>query len=701
MDKNRKKRIRRYLSWCALAALVVLLAVMPLLAAEESTEDGPKASILSGTVQTRSIETRLIGGGQLASANAQSLTIPAQVKLKEYLVGNGDTVKKGDAIALVDRVSAMSAIAQVQEALEELAEEITSASTETASTQVTAQAGGTVKRIYAQTGDDVQDVMLEHGALAVLNLDGLMAVQIARSTSLRPGDVVCVQLSDDTEVDGKVESNRDGILTVTIEDKGYAMDEMVRVATEDGDRIGSGPLYLHSRWNAVAYSGTVSYISVSEGDTVYSGRTLMRLEDTGKTAQYQKLVAQHQEYEDLLGELFTLYHSQTVTAPCDGIVTGVDENGAFLLSDTGEGWTLTLLGDTESQPPEESQPEPITYQGYVALVSAEGLDGLILKVNPTILTLTDLNDLSGVPLDTQAMTEEQIYEGDRTIYTVAEGEWTATGTAAQGDILLFLVDSNGYSWILKVGAAEQPEPELPEEPEASEPTQPTQPEQPGQGELPEGTDTPQQQIPTGGVGGMGGMGGMAGIGGMFGGMQEEEESLYSLETISIASVTSQERMTLEITIDEQDITKVYVGQEAMVTVDALEGETFRAVVSSIANTGENAGGSSKFAVELTLDKSGDMLPGMNAAVVLTLSVQENVPAVPVAALGEENGETVLYTAYDEKNQTLTSPVIVSTGVSDGEYVQILEGIAEGTTFYYSYYDTLEESRTPESGMSFR
>ena len=40
---------------------------------------------------------------------------------------------------------------------------------------------------------------------------------------------------------------------------------------------------------------------------------------------------------------------------------------------------------------------------------------------------------------------------------------------------------------------------------------------------------------------------------------------------------------------------------------------------------------------------------------------------------------------------------VTVGVSDGETVQILDGITQGQTYYYAYYDTLEISYTPDFG----
>ena len=157
-----------------------------------------------------------------------------------------------------------------------------------------------------------------------------------------------------------------------------------------------------------------------------------------------------------------------------------------------------------------------------------------------------------------------------------------------------------------------------------------------------------------------------------------------------------------ILLDEQDISRLYGGQAAMITVDALGGEQFDASVTQIAGTGENSGGSSKFTVELTLEKSGEMLPGMTASAFITVDTALNVPCVPVAALDQDGTKTIVYTSCDETGSTLGTPVAVTTGASDGEYVQIVEGLSEGQTCYYAYYDTLAESNAPkQSGISFR
>lgn len=687
MNRSKKRTIKRTLLLLLLTALVILLAVLPMLATEDE-EDGPSASILSGTVTTGQLSGVIRGGGTLTGEEAVEISIPSGVLLTEFLVSNGDTVSEGDAIALADRVTVMSAIAQVQETLEYLNEEIEDARGDEVSSTVTAQAGGRVKLIYAEPGDDVQDVMLEHGALAVLSLDGMMAVDISRSSDLSAGDSVIVTLSDGTEITGWVESNLGGTLVITVTDEGYAVGETVMVKTEDGDRLGSGQLYIHNAWNATAISGTVSKVHVSEETAVTEGRTLFTLTDTEYSAQFVSLCAQRREYEALMLELFRLYQDLTVTATCGGAVSGVDADSASLLSATGQGWSLSLLVNAPNG--DDSQ----EYHNYLATVAALGENGWAVSVSPENLPVTDYKLLEEMTLDTTLCTELALYSGTAPIYELVEGQWQQVDAAsvAAGDTLLFAVDVNGSCvWIIRVEKAEIPS-DVPGADTEGTPDAPAQDDDTPEEETGDASDT---QLPQGDT-----MGGFTG--GFSGGtVQEEAFEMYSLERTGIASVTAQNTMTISITVDELDIGKLSLGQTASFTVDALKGETFTAQVSEISSTGESSGGNSKFTVTLTLDRAEDMLSGMNAAVEIPLEGTSSGLLIPVEALSEEGTATVVYTAYDESTGQLLSPVTVETGASDGKSVLILSGLQEGDTFWYAYYDTLDIETAPaDTGSSF-
>ena len=157
-------------------------------------------------------------------------------------------------------------------------------------------------------------------------------------------------------------------------------------------------------------------------------------------------------------------------------------------------------------------------------------------------------------------------------------------------------------------------------------------------------------------------------------------------------------MTLDITIDELDISALQVGMSAQVKIDALGGEKYTATITEIGNTGTSNGGNSKYTVELTMDRAGNMLDRMNATATIVLSTTSEVLTIPADALVETGNQTVVYTGYDEESDTLLNPVAVTVGNSDGETVEILEGLANGQTYYYAYYDTLEISFAPDFGV---
>ena len=858
---EQKKQRRKIITWALAAVVVFLLAVMPVLAAKNDAAQEQTASILTGTVEYGSIDTQIIGGGQLASEAAMKLQIPEAVKLTEYLVGNGDTVSKGDAIAKVDRVSVMTAITGVQETLDELSKEILYASDDQAATAVKAEVGGRVKVIYAEAGESVQDVMLTYGALAAISLDDVMAVKIQRKSQLDAGDTVCVAFSDGTETEGRVEQNLEGILTITMDDDDYAVGAEVTVLTEDGDRLGRGELYIFNQWNATAYSGTVSGILVKEGTKLYSGQEMIRLDNPGHTSEFQRLIDKRQEYEKLMQELFRMYRTESITAPCDGIVTGVDKDGAFLLADAGDGFVVNLLTTLVSGRKD-------LFEAYGVRVEAVTAEGMRMQVNGKRTWVEDLSDLSSISVNQKKMTQPWDYTGDTTVYVQTEdGILRADGTAKPGDILLAVGDAENVRWFVRAEASGEKQDDLQgtvgvsllsavssdieltltsnqqwtakefgtayltakqngkeiegdwyiessgfelsisgnilsgtptaagtylvtvvfsseEEQilqkatftiEVAEPYEIITTQIPDgkvgeaykftmqvsgssagiwkaenlpgglaiheeTGEISgvpvmaasftvkityqdaqKGTLTKEYQMKitgeqapgagggfpggsmSGGMGGgmPGGMGGGMPSGGMSGGMSgamaPEEDPYYSLEKLTIASVTSQEHMTVEITVDELDISSIYIGQSATVTMDALAGETFAATVTKIANSGENEGGNSKFTVELTLEKSGDMLPGMTASARIVLDTVENALCIPAAALSEEDGKLVVYTSYDPENGVLGTPVEITIGAADADTVQVLSALEAGSTFYYAYYDTLETEGMPPMG----
>lgn len=198
--------------------------------------------------------------------------------------------------------------------------------------------------------------------------------------------------------------------------------------------------------------------------------------------------------------------------------------------------------------------------------------------------------------------------------------------------------------------------------------------------------------------GGGGGGGMSFGGSSVSGTVEEEQEA-TLATTLIASVVPMDEVLVSISVDELDILSLHVGDKALVTIDALPGHSFEGVVTGV-NTGRsNNGGNSKYTVEVTLKRSDDMLAGMNASCLVTVETFRGVLSIPADALCDGVDGCSVNTALSKENGKPDAPVKVETGISDGERVEILSGLSEGQTIWYTTFDTPEYSLPSAGGAS--
>lgn len=433
---------------------------------------------------------------------------------------------------------------------------------------------------------------------------------------------------------------------------------------------------------------TPGAITVDEAGTLCVDGKQIDDSELSDYLQFVTLAEQHRTYEQLMLELFRLCLDDTVTAPCDGLVSDVDKSRIVELAADANARLVFLATNTPTG--EDDENDYYCYVGRVEMIA----DGSWLLRRGMDVTVTDFLDLSGVDM---TMTDEvNIYDPSYAAVFCHDGEsWTLTA-AQPGDIVLIVGNA---PWILVIGSAE---PEVPEEPSApTEPTEPTEPEVPEESTNPSEPSEPNVPGDAGdsglqpGGGSGGGFSLPSGMGGNITPGKEDENSLYSTETIQLATVTPVETMTILLSVDEMDVGELTLGMTAEVTFEALPNPEFTAVVTEISQFGVTGDGSSKFQVTLELPCSGGMLPGMNAKVEIPLETIPDCLTVPVAALVEQGGNTLVYTGFDEINGTLMEPVAVETGLSDGKYVQILSGLTENQSVWYRYYDRVEISNAVE------
>ncbi len=158
---------------------------------------------------------------------------------------------------------------------------------------------------------------------------------------------------------------------------------------------------------------------------------------------------------------------------------------------------------------------------------------------------------------------------------------------------------------------------------------------------------------------------------------------------NLCTIYDMSYLEMKLNVDELKIRSLEVGQEVEITADAVPGETYKGVISSVLVAGTTANGSTSYPVTVRIDDMGELLPGMNATAKITTASVKNVLALPNAAL--VRGSYVLVTkdspSAANAETSMTAPdgyvyVKVATGISDDDYIEVKSGLQEGDTIAY-------------------
>ena len=102
-------------------------------------------------------------------------------------------------------------------------------------------------------------------------------------------------------------------------------------------------------------------------------------------------------------------------------------------------------------------------------------------------------------------------------------------------------------------------------------------------------------------------------------------STATADTMCVIYDMSYLEMTLNV--DELDILNIKEGQKATITADAVSGQTFEGVVTSISKAGTTTGGTTTYPVTIRIDETGRAcMPGMNATAVIVHRQRRQTPS---------------------------------------------------------------------------
>lgn len=145
------------------------------------------------------------------------------------------------------------------------------------------------------------------------------------------------------------------------------------------------------------------------------------------------------------------------------------------------------------------------------------------------------------------------------------------------------------------------------------------------------------------------------------------------EGTTISSVANMGEMIFEGKLDESEVGKVQQGMDIVLTIGAIDKESFKAKLEYIAPKGITENGAIQFLIRASIskDNSAFLRAGYSANADIILAKKDMVMVIPESVLQFEKEKP--YVEIETSNQNFEKR-FVKTGLSDGINIEILDGL---------------------------
>lgn len=160
---------------------------------------------------------------------------------------------------------------------------------------------------------------------------------------------------------------------------------------------------------------------------------------------------------------------------------------------------------------------------------------------------------------------------------------------------------------------------------------------------------------------------------------------------SLFKINNESLLTFEAEVDEIDIEKISLEQEANVALDALEGKKLKGKVSFIAPTsGKTADGEVIFKVKINLEETDLLVKmGLTGDVTFILEKKNNVLSVPYEAVFVKKGQSFVFVVA--QNILVKREVVLGEEVN-GEW-EVIDGVQEGEKVAVENVEKLKDGQS--------
>jgi HlyD family secretion protein len=131
-------------------------------------------------------------------------------------------------------------------------------------------------------------------------------------------------------------------------------------------------------------------------------------------------------------------------------------------------------------------------------------------------------------------------------------------------------------------------------------------------------------------------------------------------------------------VDEADISKVYLGQLARISVESLKEKKFTGKVTKISPLGVEKDNVTTFEVRVSIQNpTGELKANMSANAEIILEEKQKVLMVPEAAVIYDKDRRTFLETPDPGSKTGRRKLSVKLGISNGVKTELVEGLKEG------------------------
>jgi HlyD family secretion protein len=148
------------------------------------------------------------------------------------------------------------------------------------------------------------------------------------------------------------------------------------------------------------------------------------------------------------------------------------------------------------------------------------------------------------------------------------------------------------------------------------------------------------------------------------------------EGTSIATIADMTDLIFIGNVDESEVGKIREGMELILTIGAIENESFKAILEYISPKGIEENGAIQFEIKAAVDLLDNQFirAGYSANADVVLARRDSVLAINEGLIQYE-GDTATF--VEVKNGTGYERRAIQTGLSDGIFIEVLSGVAVG------------------------